>query len=158
MSFVFEYDAPENEEFVETLRRTLSQPARNDAALNATVIAIKKQIDWKTAAGFIFAGATASTQHQSNPTFVLAIGAVIVACLAPLQLKMISDEAAELLELIETKSRHRAVDFARMQKLLGGNSARDAIAALEKAGLVRQESNGDWVVQRIRLASFRVLG
>lgn len=155
MPFDFEYEAPAGEAFEATIHRMLTQQQVGDAALQATVVATWKQLDWKTAASTIIAAA--APEFQSNPVFLMGIGAVVVACLSPLQLYLISDEAAELLTIIETQARRRTVNFRRMQQLLGGGAGREAIKTLEKAGFVRQESNGDWVLQRIRLTSFRVL-
>lgn len=157
MPFYFEYEAPAEELFEGTIHRMLTPQLAGDAALKATFVVTSKQLDWKNAASTIISGITAATEFQSTPAFLLAIGTVVVACLSPLQLHLISDEAAELLTIIERQARHRTLNFRRMQELLGVGAAREAIRALEKAGLVRQETSGDWVIQRIRLTSFRVL-
>jgi len=157
MPLEFEYDAPDDESFAATVQRVLAQRKEDEAALMATLIATKKQLDWKNAASTIIAGVTAAQEFQSNHAFLFGIGVVIVACLSPLQLHLINDEAAELLAIVETNARHRTVNFRRMQEILGGGAAREAVKVLEKAGFVRQEANGDWIIQRIRLASFRVL-
>ncbi len=149
--------APEGEPLAVTVHRLQSTSGGRDAELGATVVITRQQSDWKTAAATILTAVSAPAELQKSPMFLTAVATVVVASFSPLQLQLISDEAAELLKIIEVQARRRVVLFGQMQKILGGVKARAAIKALERAGLVRQESNGDWTIQRVRLTSFRVL-